>query len=305
MASGKKHKNYRDRVEEAVISKQRTFAMYERKLLNIATSMWEYEVPDTVDVPFLERTLIFQGRALLFKDPDIGWLALPMRNKAGLDIYNRPLKRVAYAANGYRFGEKADELLTEENSVIIYNNMLRTNSIEDIRYYAEKLAEIDQILDVNLNAQKFSILIRCSKEMRVAMLNAYEQYEAGVPVIFGDERMNTTNAQMQAINTAAPAIFPQLQQHKNNIWNEALTAIGIPNVAINKKERLITDEVERSMGGANACRYARELPRQEGMEHARTIWKGTTFKVAFREEAMAERDRYKVDNQEEQSGGDE
>lgn len=47
---------------------------------------------------------------------------------------------------------------------------------------------------------------------------------------------------IKAINTEAPIVFDKLQNYKKEIWNEALTFLGINNVMIEKSERLITDE---------------------------------------------------------------
>lgn len=298
----KTHKRFRDRTEDAVINRQITFNMYRRKLINIALSMWDWEVPDTIDKQFLEKTLTFKGRILIFKDPDLGYLALPMRNSKGLDIYGKPLNRVAYANNGYQFGNSGDTILDETNSVVIYNNMLRENSIMDIEYYADKLAEIDQVISINLNAQKFPILISCTKDMQVAMLNLYEQYESGAPVIFGDDRIQTAAGKIGAINTTAPFVVDKLQIQKDNLWNEAMTALGVPNVQINKKERLITDEVNRAQGGINACRYSRQVSREDGAERCKIVFPDQKWGVKFREESVQETDQDKMNQEVENDG---
>ena len=40
--------------------------------------------------------------------------------------------------------------MTIDNSVIIYNNMLHTNSITGVELYARRLEEIDRTVDVNV-----------------------------------------------------------------------------------------------------------------------------------------------------------
>ena len=55
----------------------------------------------------------------------------------------------------------------------------------------------------------------------------------------------------------------KLYELKTQIWNEALTALGISNVNIVKKERLITDEVQRNQGGTVASRYSKLESRRQ------------------------------------------
>ena len=70
---------------------------------------------------------------------------------------------------------------------------------------------------------------------------------------------------------------------KNQIWNEALTYLGISNVSYQKKERLISDEVSRSMGGTVASRYTRLDMRQQACEKINKMF-GLDIWVDYRED---------------------
>lgn len=74
-------------------------------------------------------------------------------------------------------------------------------------------------------------------------------------MIKGDRGLNPNS--MTVLKTDAPYVADKLYQLKTQIWNEALTYLGISNVNISKKERLITDEVMRNQGGTIASRYSR------------------------------------------------
>ena len=50
---------------------------------------------------------------------------------------------------------------------------------------------------------------------------------------------------------------------KTQYWNEALTYLGIANINTQKKERMITDEVNRNMGGVVASRFSRLEARKQ------------------------------------------
>lgn len=227
-----------------------TFRQYYNRLVELAISMFEWKnVPDTIDIRFLELTLFTNGQCVFFKDEELGYLALPNASGGDLNVYRIPNRRRAYAVTGY------SRELSEKDSVLIYNNMLHTNSQNDVVMFAKRLYNLDRAIDVNANAQKTPVLIQCSEQERLTLLNLYMKYEGNEPFIFGDNGLNTKA--IQVLNTQAPYRGEELYQLKTRYWNEALTYLGISNLNFQKKERMVSDEVMRSMGGTIASRYSR------------------------------------------------
>ena len=233
-----------------------TYRQYYNRLVELAISMFEWKnLPDTVDPRFLELTLFTDGQAVFFKDEELGYLALQNAMNGDFDVYRIPVNRRAFAVNGYQ------RKLTNKDSVIVYNNYLHTNSQLDADMFARRLYNLDRAIDVNANAQKTPVLIKCSQEERLTLLNVYKQWDGNEPLIMGDKGLNT-NA-MTVLKTDAPYVCDKLYQLKTQIWNEALTYMGISNINVQKKERLITDEVTRNQGGTIASRYSRLNARRD------------------------------------------
>ena len=107
--------------------------------------------------------------------------------------------------------------------------------------FALRLYEAEQTAMVNIKAQKTPVLLLMDEKQRLTMENLYSQYEGNRPVIFGDKNSLGENV-IKAINTQAPFIADKIIDYKKEIWNEALTFLGINNIMVDKKERLITDE---------------------------------------------------------------
>lgn len=107
--------------------------------------------------------------------------------------------------------------------------------------FALRLYEAERSCDVNIKAQKTPIMILVDDKQRLTMQNLYKQYDGNQPFIFGDKQ-NLSDGQLKAINTEAPFVADKLQEYKKEIWNEALTFLGINNIMVDKKERLIQDE---------------------------------------------------------------
>ena len=233
-----------------------TYKQYYNRLVELAISMFEWKnLPDSVDARFLELCLFVDGQAIFFYDEELGYLTLQNAMNGGFNVYRIPVNRRAYAVNGY------NRELNEKNSVIIFNNYLHTNSQLDAVMFAKRLYNLDRAIDVNANAMKTPIIIKCDETQRLTMLNLYKQYDGNEPYIFGDKSINT-NA-IQVFKTDAPYVADKLYQLKTQIWNEALTYLGISNINVQKKERLITDEVTRNQGGTIASRYSRLNARRD------------------------------------------
>lgn len=273
-----------------------TYRQYYNRLVELAISMFEWKnLPDTVDPRFLELTLFTDGQAVFFKDEELGYLALQNAMNGDFDVYRIPVNRRAFAVNGYQ------RKLTNKDSVIVYNNYLHTNSQLDADMFARRLYNLDRAIDVNANAQKTPVLIKCSQEERLTLLNVYKQWDGNEPLIMGDKGLNT-NA-MTVLKTDAPYVCDKLYQLKTQIWNEALTYMGISNINVQKKERLITDEVTRNQGGTIASRYSRLNARRDACKKINAMF-GLEIWCDYREDYQTVDDGNDTVNGEPNSDGE-
>ena len=276
-----------------------TYKQYFNRLVELGIAMFEWKnLPDTIDERYLELALFRDGKAIFFKDEVMGFLGLRCMAAGQWDVYQVPKQRTAYSANGYQMP------LDDTNSVIIFNNQLRTNSFLDVEMFAMRLYNIDRAIDVNANAQKTPILISCDEAERLTLLNLYKNYDGNEPVIFGTSAIRPDS--LKAITTGAPYVGDKLYTLKVQYWNEALTYLGISNTNFQKKERLISDEVMRSMGGVIANRYSRLNARRKACEQINEMFKDSLpygdIECNFRDDFREMDDEYMHDGD---SGEDE
>lgn len=277
----------RTNFDESLRKNNGTYRFYLDRLTELSISMFDWQnVPDSIDPRFLETTLFLNGSAVFFKDEDLReeniegeedgtLLALPVAMNGNFDLYNIPTRRTAYATNGY------NRNLTNKDSVIVYNNMIRTNSVQTCTVYARRLWNLDRAIDVNANAQKTPVLIRCNDSERLTLVNAYQKWEGNEPVIYGTKDFDPNS--ISVLRTDAPYVARDLYELKTQIWNEALTYLGISNMNFQKRERLVTDEVVRNQGGTIASRYSRLEARREACKKINKMF-GTNIEVYFRDD---------------------
>lgn len=130
----------------------------------------------------------------------------------------------------------------DDECIFVMNNFERIPTISTIGLFALRLYHAERCCDVNINAQRTPVLLLVDEKQRLMLENLYSQYEGNKPFIFGD-KYQLDDTLIRSIDTKAPYIVDKLQIYKQQIWNEALTFLGINNLSIEKKERLITDEV--------------------------------------------------------------
>ncbi len=266
-----------------------TYVQYFNRLVELAVSMFEWKnIPDTIDVRYLELALFRDGKAIFFKDEELGYLGLRCMAAGTWDVYQVPNYRRAYSANGYQ------KELGPDDSVIIFNNQLRTNSFLDVEMFAERLYNLDRTIDVNCNAQKTPVLIACDENEKLTLKNLYMEYTGNEPVIYGYKSVRPDS--LKAINTGAEYVADKLYQLKVQYWNEALTYLGISNVNYQKKERMVTDEVMRAMGGVIANRYSRLNARRKACEEINRLFNLDIW-CDYREDFREADDEFMIDSE--------
>lgn len=263
----------------AYLQNQRTYDYYFQRLTNIALSIFEWKnLPLTVDPRWLELSIFRNGMCLFFEDPVMGYVAMPCAIGGKLDVYNIPTIRRAYAANGY------NAIRDNTNSVIIYHNYLHDVPVWDLEMFATRLADYQRTIDVNVAAQKTAVAILVDDNEVKTWKDAYISWAGNVPMIMGNKAMNP-NA-MTVLKTDAPFVGDSIQEMLVQVWNDAMSYLGVSNVNVTKKERLITDEVQRNMGGVLASRYSPLEMRRDAAKHINEMF-GLDIEVEYREDILA------------------
>lgn len=253
-----------------------TAHFYLARLQELAISMFEWKnLPKPIDWRFIEYMLFYNGQVLYSHDDELGEDIVTQVALSGkLDLYRVPFDRMAYADNGYH------KRLDETNSVIIWNNLLRMPTYPAMVFYAHKLYEIDRTIDTNVKAQKTPIMILADEDERLALKNVYMQYDGNQPFIFGSRNLGLQD-RVQALKTDAPYLADKLFELKKEVWNEALTYLGI-YVGTEKKERMLAQESTMNNGSIIASRESRLEMRRECVDKINDMF-GTNIEVHYRD----------------------
>lgn len=245
---------------ENTVMNNASYLMYLWRLMDLAMSVFEWKnLPKGVDPRMLEMWLLQNGFCVFFYDEDLkyatydeapeGYAVLQCMIAGHWDMYNYPIERRAYAVNGLNVE------LDETNSVLIFNDYLRVPMFPTLQLYAQRLAEIDRTIDVNVMAQKTPKIIRCDEKQRLTFKNLAMEIQGNVYYIMSDKNVDLKD--IDVLDTSSPYVANELQILKHQYWNEALTFLGVENVTTEKKERLVSTEVFSNMGDVEAQRFTR------------------------------------------------
>ena len=226
--------------ELAMIINDRTMIDYIDRLKMLSISLFTWKNLDkyagTGASRFLELSLYEEGKGVFVKDDELGYMALKVNPSDKLNIYMLPVKVMCWSI-GYNKQYDFDDV------VYIMNNELEKPTMQSLELFAMRLYETERTIDVNLQAQKTPILIEEDTKTILTLKNVYMQYSGNTPFIFGNKQFDISN-KLNVLKTDAPYIIDKLDVHKHQIFNDALTVLGIDNANTDKKERLITNEVE-------------------------------------------------------------
>ena len=293
MAKNSYRENYQF-IDSTVLNND-TFVDYLHRLQKIATSIFEWvNLPSSMDSRFLEQTLFFYGKATLLKDKDLGFINTRCCSGGDLNIYGLPTKFECYSY-GYSTKRKLftglDPLLSEsqklikenQECILVPNNMDFLPTASTIELFAYRLYTAEQTAFINIMGQRTPIMVLCDEKQRLTMMNLYNQYNGNMPFIFGDKNLLNENV-LKSINTQAPFIADKIIEYKKEIWNEALCFLGINNLTIEKKERMITDEANSNNELINMNLQSYLAPRQKACEEFNEKFglKGTDKEISVR-----------------------
>ena len=257
-----------------LITNDASFIDYLERFKKIALSIFEWvNLPSSMNARYLEQSLYYDGMATLLKDKDYGFINTRCCSSGNINIYGLPTRLNCYSYEYHSIRSlytglpaiQSDAMLSymqNNECILVGNNWDMTPTCGSMELFARRLAEADRTCDVNLKAQKTPVLVVVDEKQRALMENLYSQYDGNAPYIFGDKNQMSKDI-LKAINTEAPYVIDKVTDYKKEIWNEALTFLGVNNIIVDKKERLITDEANSNNELINLNLQAMLAPRQE------------------------------------------
>lgn len=249
-----------------------TYYDYLERLKKVAISMFEWvNLPESCDARFLELSLYYLGQAALLKNNKGVFINTKSCSCGDLNIYELPTSINCYSVgfnttkklyDGFELND-INKINPEDYCVLVLNNMNRYATAPTIELFAYRLYLAQRVADVNISVNKTPYFVAVADNQRLTMENLINQIDENRPAVFGTKELSSTiREDLKILPTNAPFIADKLNDYKKEIWNEALTSLGINNLN-EKKERLITDETNSNNELINLNLQSFLAPRKE------------------------------------------
>lgn len=248
------------KIVNSQLNNYKTYLAYKMKMLTLAENVFQFKnMNPYIDLAFVNSELVTKGSIAFFKDEVMGLLALPYTSIGGLDIYGRPNRIAVIPKNG-----TYNRVLTRDEFVIMYDNDSHIPIYTNIIQSCERLALIKRTIDINVVHQRTPRYFKTSEENKRTVKDILNNVDSLTDTVFTYDNIDLEET--TGVLIPAPFVADKLNEVKKEEWAEFLDLIGIANVSIQKKERVISDEILCSMGGTIASRYSRFTARKKAID---------------------------------------
>lgn len=216
---------------------------FRRYLLQKAISVFEWKMPETWSRDYFLYCLYCWGVVAIIQTVEFG--VIPQGcGLQGYNVFYQP--RRAIISNPLLKGLR--DPVIGQDCVLLKLQPDFGGIMDMVNYYAEELALCSESVSVNLLNSKMSFVMGATNKAGAESLKAlYDSYASGQPAVVFDKKLLTDDGklawEMFSQNVGENYIAGDILSDMRKIEAMFDTDIGIPNANTDKRERLVTDEV--------------------------------------------------------------
>lgn len=209
---------------------------YRERMLRKVFELFQFTLPEDWDLDYFRQHLFLDGFVGV-TDTTLGVIALKC-GASGINVYSRPTKLIfANPVLG------SFQRTIGKDSEVIRLQYSWQGIAPILTKYSYLMAMCDSAISVNLMNSKVAFIATAEgKAAAETIKTAYQEISEGNPFVCMSKD-SVDSISWELLNVKNVFISNDILETKQTIWNEFLTEIGIPNMNRDKRERMITDEV--------------------------------------------------------------
>lgn len=225
------------------VTNSATAIFFRRYLLQKAMSVFKWTFPKTWNSTYFLYTLLVRGHISIIETDKYGVICQG-GNPYGYNVFYQPTNYTI--ANPLLKGILSPKI---DKECVVFKLEKDWRGIADlVCFYADYMALAAQSLGVNLINSKLSYLFAAeNKTFAESFKKMFDKVASGEPAVVADSKLFSTDGKLKMDmllqNVGQSFIANDLLETWTTLENKFATAIGIPNANLDKKERMIVDEV--------------------------------------------------------------
>ena len=240
---------------------ERVYSMHLSWIVSLAINRFKWVgLPESCNTRFLENTLLRNGYASLAMDDSDTWYTLLATFSGEQTMYGEP---ASWQAQGFNGAFRYDADWTR--GAIIWENRSFMPPWNAIQLLARKLTHYYRTEDVNLSHQMTPWLFTAPREKKQELTNLLMRAMGGEPAIMASNEFADV-FKYEAISTQTPYIGHDLYFGYENVWRQVFRYLGIDHLAVEKKERMTSEEVMQGNEPVIIKRMDALQARRDGLE---------------------------------------
>lgn len=222
----------------------------------------------------------FSPAVAWFKHEALGLQCLPVSAMGKIDIAGYPVEWTAFSANGMSFK------LNESNSVLMFNDYSFSIPFLKMLYNIELMLECDKTHRQNLRAQRQPLILEMEEDEKSSAQKFVAKLESEDTILVrklqGEKKNRTAEKyDTHAFESGRSFEGDKLASDYRYFENRNLSMLGFNNENVEKKERLLVDEVNSNNEVVDTFYTTALACEQEAFDKINKMW-GYNIKVVPR-----------------------
>lgn len=254
--SGKKYST-----KDQLIKKNWTGRKIFYNLLDYVISRFKWDLPDTCDSRFLELCLICDGYAIISKPKTMpsgldasdfdGIMNFKMLNNSSFSMYGYPVSSTIADAMGRTYGTVKLSTPNSTNgaeAILLMNSKYNMAPIQRIKWYADRLVELESAISAAVLNTKASVIVRCTPEQKNSVLRSFQEAVDGAPIIITIDKGFDQGADYELVfNQINTDVIKTLYEMRDKTYADFFQEFGMSaNGIVNKMSGVSTTEIMQS-----------------------------------------------------------
>lgn len=263
------------------VRNNKTFEYFKRYLLKRAISVFDFKLPKLWNANYFLYTLFMNGFISVLNVEPYGVIC----QQCGLMGYNLYYNPTQITVSNPNITGIINRTIGSDCAVIQLQPDY-AGIMDIVEYFSAKLALLSEALDMNmLNSKLAYLFYATNKREAESFKKLFDNVMSGEPAVIVDTALKPDEGDVIkafANNLKQNYITPDMLADMRTLLNEFDSMIGLPNANTQKRERMITDEVQANDIETKSLSALWLETVKTGMDVANAIFPGLDLNVDWR-----------------------